>query len=159
MLLNLTHEKEYLFTMILSGQRPLWDAMRAIPEFWQRLPVKYYLVPLTFRETAELIACRLDRAGHEADVEIFTEEALGIIQRFTRGLPRTVVALCDLCLLIGATYQARRIGFKEVSKAMHVMSGKGRDAGPPYQRGEKGAEKRDGDRSFLRGIMRRMKWQ
>ena len=159
MLLNLTHEKEYLFTMVLSGQRPLWDAMRAIPEFWQRLPVKYYLVPLSLRETAELIACRMEKAGHEGDVEIFTDEALEIIQRFTRGLPRTIVALCDLCLLIGAMYQAKRIGFKEVSKAMHVMSGKGHDGSPPYHRVEKGMEKKDADRSFLRSIMRRMKWQ
>jgi len=157
MLLNLTHEKEYLFTMVLSGQKPLWDMMRKIPEFWQRLPVKYYLVPLTLRETTELIACRLDRAGLAGDVEIFTDEALDIIQRFARGLPRTIVALCDLCLLIGATYQARRIGFKEASKAMHVMSGKGRDAGLPYAQTEKGADKPDESRSFLRSIMRRMK--
>ena len=159
MLLNLTHQKEYLFTMVLSGQRPLWEAMRAIPEFWQRLPVKYYLVPLALRETAELIACRMEKAGYEGDAEIFTEEALEIIQRFTRGLPRTVVALSDLCLLIGSTYQAKRIGFKEVSKAMHVMSGKGPDAGPAYREAETGTEKKNGDRSFLGGIMRRMKWQ
>ncbi len=159
MLLNLTHEKEYLFTMVLSGQRPLWEMMRAIPEFWQRLPVKFYLVPLTLRETTELIACRIDRAGHEGDGEMFTDEALEMIQRFSRGLPRTIVALCDLCLLIGATYQAKRIGFKEVSKAMHVMSGKGHDAGPLYKSVEKGAEKEDADRSFLRSIMGRMKRQ
>ena len=155
MLLNLTHEKEYLFTMVLSGQRPLWDTMKAIPEFWQRLPVKSYLVPLALRETAELISCRIYKAGHEGDEEIFTDEALEIIQRFTGGLPRSIVALCDLCLLIGATYQARKIGFKEVSKAMHVMSGKGRDAIPPYR--ERGAETKDAGPSFLRGIMGRMK--
>ena len=45
MLLNLTHEKEYLLTLVLSGQKPLWGAMKDIPEFWQRLPVKYYLCP------------------------------------------------------------------------------------------------------------------
>ncbi len=87
MLLNLTHEKEYLFTMVLSGQKPLWAMMRAIPEFWQRLPVKFYLVPLSLRETTELISCRIEMAGHEGDAEVFTDEALEIIQRFSRGPP------------------------------------------------------------------------
>jgi len=157
MLLNLTHEKEYLFTMILSGQKPLWDTMKGIPEFWQRLPVKYYLVPLDLRETTALIEFRIGRAGYEEDRAIFTEEALDVIQRFAKGLPRTVVALCDLCLLIGAAYQARRIGFKEVSKAMHAMSGKGQDESLPYARVQRETEKKDEDRSFLRSIMKKMK--
>jgi type II secretory pathway predicted ATPase ExeA len=157
MLLNLTHEKEYLFTMILSGQKPLWDTMRGIPEFWQRLPVKYYLSPLSFEETRDLIAYRIGRAGYDEERDIFTMEALEIIHRFARGLPRTIVALCDLCLLIGAAYHARRIGFKEVSKAMHAMSGKDQDESLSYVGGEKGGARRDEDRSLLRSIMDKIK--
>jgi len=125
MLLNLTHEKEYLFTMILSGQKPLWDEMKRVPEFWQRLPVKYYLLPLRLEETRNLVSHRLSKAGADEDREIFTTESFEIIQRFAHGLPRTIVALCDLCLLVGSAYQARRIGYKEVSKAINAMSGKG----------------------------------
>jgi type II secretory pathway predicted ATPase ExeA len=157
MLLNLTYEREYLFTMILSGQKPLWDTMKAIPEFWQRLPVKYYLVPLRLKETTDLIAHRITRAGYEKDGEIFTTEALEMIQRFARGLPRTVVALCNICLLIGAAYRAKRIGFKEVSKAVHVMSGRGEDENLSYAAAKEEAEKKRGDQSLFWRIMNRIK--
>jgi type II secretory pathway predicted ATPase ExeA len=125
MLLNLTHEKEYLLTLVMSGQKPLWSAMKGIPEFWQRLPVKYYLLPLQIEETRNLISHRMNVAGYDEEKELFSSEAIDLIQRFSRGLPRTVVALCDLALLIGASYHARQIGFKEVTKAIHAMSGKG----------------------------------
>jgi general secretion pathway protein A len=125
MLLNLTHDKEYLLTLILSGQKPLWGAMKAVPEFWQRLPVKYYLQPLRLDETKNLVTCRLGKAGFDEDREIFSAEAFEILHRFARGLPRTIVALCDLSLLVGASYHAKQIGFKEISKAIHAMSGKG----------------------------------
>lgn len=125
MLLNLTHEKEYLLTLVLSGQKPLWGAMQGVPEFWQRLPVKYYLSPLRLEETRNLVEHRLNVAGLSEESEIFNGEALDIIHRFSKGLPRTVVALCDLCLLIGSAYHARQIGYKEVTRAINAMSGKG----------------------------------
>jgi general secretion pathway protein A len=124
MLLNLTYDRQYLITVILSGQRPLWDTIKVIPEFWQRLPVKYYLVPLGVDEATALITSRLDKAGLEGDREVFSREAIQIIHRFSQGLPRTMVALADVALLIGYSYHARKIGFKEVSKAIHAMSGK-----------------------------------
>jgi type II secretory pathway predicted ATPase ExeA len=76
-LLNLTHNREYLFTMVLSGQKPLWDEIKSIPEFWQRLPVKHYLMPLKYEETRDLINFRLNKAGLEEEREIFSREALG----------------------------------------------------------------------------------
>ncbi len=150
-LLNLTHNREYLFTMVLSGQKPLWDTIKGIPEFWQRLPVKYYLMPLKYEETRELINFRLKKAGADEEREIFSREALEIIHRFSKGLPRTIVALSDLSLLIGSTYHTKKIGFKEVSKATQAMSGKGERESLPYV-----IEKKD-DPSFLRSIMKKIR--
>jgi type II secretory pathway predicted ATPase ExeA len=124
-LINLTHKSEYLHTFILSGQRILWTTIREMPEFWQRLPVKYYLVPLQMEETKELVRFRLAKAGLEPGREIFTEDALEIVHRYAHGAPRTIIALSDLALLIGYTSRVDRITFKEVSKAMHSMSGRG----------------------------------
>ena len=59
-LINLTHNNEYLHTFILSGQKALWDTLQEMPEFWQRLPVRYYFTPLRFEETRELIRYRLN---------------------------------------------------------------------------------------------------
>ena len=153
-LLNLTYSREYLLTVILCGQRPLWNTVQAIPEFWQRLPVKYYLIPLTFEETRALIECRLSKSGLDDERDIFTTEALEIIYRFSRGLPRTVVALSDLALLVGFSYQAVKIGFKEISKAINAMSGKGDSL--PYVAEKVVAAPTQQD-SFLKGIMKRIR--
>lgn len=156
MLLNLTHDRQYLITVILSGQRPLWDTVKTIPEFWQRLPVKYYLVPLGVDEATALIGSRLDKAGLEGDREIFTQEAIQIIHRFSQGLPRTVVALADVALLIGHSYHARKIGFKEVSKAIHAMSGKDDRGGSLAYVAAPKAVSQQGT-SFFKGFLRRIR--
>ncbi|HAR95341.1 MAG TPA: hypothetical protein DCR97_05185 [Deltaproteobacteria bacterium] len=155
MLLNLTHDRQYLITVILSGQRPLWDTVKLIPEFWQRLPVKYYLVPLGIDEATALISSRLDKAGLEGDQEVFSQEAIQIIHRYSQGLPRTMVALADVALLIGYSYQARKIGFKEVSKAIHAISGKDDRGGAlPYVGGPTGLP--HPETSIFRGFLRRI---
>jgi len=124
-LINLTHNNEHLHTFIFSGQKALWDTLQTIPEFWQRLPVRYYFTPLRFKETRELIRYRLNKAGLDVAREIFTEEALEIIHKHSQGLPRSIIAISDLALLNGFNDRTRKIGFKEVSKAINAMGGKG----------------------------------
>ncbi len=129
-LINLTHNNEYLHTFIISGQKALWNTLQDIPEFWQRLPVRYYFTPLRFEGTRELIRYRLNKAGLDVAREIFSEDAIEMIHKHSGGLPRTIIALSDLALLNGFTDRTRKIGFKEVSKAINAMSGKGENA--PY---------------------------
>ncbi len=124
-LINLTHNNEYLHTFILSGQKALWDTLQEMPEFWQRLPVRYYFTPLRFDETRELIRYRLNKAGLDVAREIFAEDAIEIIHKYSKGLPRTIIAVSDLALLNGYNDKTRKIGFKEVSKAINSMSGRG----------------------------------
>ncbi len=124
-LINLTHNNEYLHTFVLSGQKALWETLQGIPEFWQRLPVRYYFTPLRFEETRELIRYRLNKAGLDVAREIFTDEAIEVIHRQSKGLPRTIIAISDLALLNGFTDKSRKITFKEVSKAIGAMNGKG----------------------------------
>lgn len=124
-LINLTYKNEYLHTFILSGQKPLWDEIKNMPEFWQRLPVRYYFYPLRLEETKELIKFRLLKAGIDNGKEIFTNDAFEIIQRYSKGSPRTIIALADLSLLMGFSDHSRKISFKEMSKAINAMAGKG----------------------------------
>jgi type II secretory pathway predicted ATPase ExeA len=124
-LINLTYNNEYLHTFILSGQKPLWNEVKSIPELWQRLPVRYYLVSLRLEETRELIKYRLAKAGLGADREIFTSDAIEIIQKYSMGSPRTIIALADLALLMGYADRSARISFKELTKAINAMAGKG----------------------------------
>ena len=143
-LINLTHNNEYLHTFILSGQRALWYTVKNMPEFWQRLPVRFYFVPLKLDETKELVQHRLRKAGLEEGREVFSNDALEIVHRYSRGSPRTVMALADLSLLVGFTNQAAKIGFKEVSKAISAMSGQGESL--PYV-GEEGEKEKERERA------------
>jgi hypothetical protein len=117
-----------------------------MPEFWQRLPVRYYFVPLRVEETKELVKYRLKKAGLDEGREVFANDALEIIHRYSMGSPRTIIALSDLSLLIGFTNHARKISFKEVSKAINAMSGKGE--GLPYVAEERQREKEPSLKSF-----------
>jgi hypothetical protein len=72
-----------------------------------------------------MVRYRLRKAGLDEVKDIFADDALEIIHRFSRGSPRTVIALADLSLLVGFTNQSTKITFKEVSKAINTMSGKG----------------------------------
>lgn len=134
-LINLTHNNEYLHTFVLSGQKALWDTIREMPEFWQRLPVRYYFVPLRLDETKELVRFRLKRAGLGDGKEIFSDDALEVIHRNSNGSPRTIIALADLSLLVGSSNQASRITYKEVTRAVAAMAGKGDSL--PYVNEEK----------------------
>jgi type II secretory pathway predicted ATPase ExeA len=124
-LINLTYNNEYLHTFILSGQRQLWNEIKSIPEFWQRLPVRYYFVPLQIKETRDIIKHRLMKAGLKDERELFTDDAIEIIQRYSMGSPRTIIAMSDLSLLIGYTDRSSKISFKEMSKVVNAMSGRG----------------------------------
>jgi type II secretory pathway predicted ATPase ExeA len=140
-LINLTHNGQYLHTFILSGQKALWDTLQEMPEFWQRLPVRYYFTPLRFEETRELVRYRLNKAGLDVAREIFSDEAIEIIHKYAQGLPRTIVAVSDLALLNGYNDKVRKVGFKEVTKAINSMSGRGETM--PYVISEKNGEKKD----------------
>lgn len=134
-LINLTHHGQYLHTFILSGQKALWDTLQEMPEFWQRLPVRYYFTPLRFEETREVIRYRLNKAGLDVARELFTDEAIEIIHKYAQGLPRTIIAVSDLALLTGYNDKTRKVGFKEVTKAINSMSGRGETM--PYVISEK----------------------
>lgn len=140
-LINLTHNNEYLHTFIFSGQKALWDTLQEMPEFWQRLPVRYYFTPLRYEETRELIRHRLNKAGLDVARELFAEDAIEIIHKYAKGLPRTIIAVSDLALLNGYSDKTRKIGFKEVSKAINAMSGRGETI--PYIVTEKKGEPKE----------------
>jgi len=124
-LINLNYDNDYLHTFIFSGQKTLWEEMKRMPEFWQRLPIRYYFVPLRLEETREMIKYRLKMAGLDDKRSIFSDDAFEMIHRYAKGCPRTIIALADLSLLIGYADHARMIGFKEVARALNIMSGGG----------------------------------
>ncbi len=111
--LNFQLNDKFLITLILIGQPELLNKVKAIPQLEQRLGIKYHLVALDEREEEEYIKYRLSIAG--VQTEIFNKEAMEVIYRYSKGLPRKINNICDMCLLIGFGQEAKEIN-KELAE-------------------------------------------
>lgn len=109
--MNFQLDDKFLITLILIGQPELLKKVKAIPQLEQRLGIKYHLVALDENEEEEYIKYRISVAGAQRD--IFTKEAMQVIYRYSRGLPRKINNICDMCLLIGFGQET-----KEISKEL-----------------------------------------
>lgn len=101
LLLNFQLDDKFLLTLILSGQPELNPIIDNIPQFEQRVATRHHLTGLSPEETSEYIQYRLAVAGRED--ELFTPDAVERIYDLTRGTPRKINNICDICLLIGFT--------------------------------------------------------
>lgn len=114
LLLNFQLNDRFLMTLILIGQPELKDQISAIPQFDQRIAVKYHLGPLSLDDTAKYIMFRLKTAGMRRNV--FTKESIIEIHKYTTGVPRKINNICDLALLVGYSSQASVIDSKLIQK-------------------------------------------
>ena len=113
MLSNLETETEKLIQIILMGQPELKKklGLSKLEQLRQRIAVFYHLFPLTSSETKEYVLHRLKIASGR-DVSFFTEEALGLVYRFSKGVPRLINQICDSALLSGYIYEIKLIDKK-----------------------------------------------
>lgn len=99
LLLNIQKEESALFTLILLGQPQIEEKINSVPQFRQRMPIRYKLLPLTEEETMNYVEHRLKIAG--ATRKILTDSAHSEVYAFSKGLPRGINNVCDLALLSG----------------------------------------------------------
>ncbi len=121
-LLNFCVSDAFLLTFILSGQKPLDGAIRAMPEFYQRLPVRFFLRNLDMDDSRELIRFRLQVAGCEQGREIFSEDGYAGIFNHSKGCPRVICSVADLSLVIAHSRFADKVDFVSVSQATSDMN-------------------------------------
>jgi general secretion pathway protein A len=115
LLLNFQLNDRFLMTLVLIGQPDLKERVTRIPQLAQRIPIRYHLAPFTENEMEQYVLFRLKAAG--CDHELFTKEALRLAFDPTRGIPRRINSLCDLCLLIGRMDNSRVIDAAIVQRA------------------------------------------
>jgi general secretion pathway protein A len=120
LLLNYQFNDRFLLNLLLIGQPELRGIIKRIEQLDSRIAIRYHLSPLAPEEMAQYINFRLSRAG--AGREIFTADALEEIHRQTRGVPRRVNNLCDMCLLIGFGMHAEKIDSAVVRAAVDDTS-------------------------------------
>lgn len=121
-LLNYSLSSKFLLTIILCGQKGLEALIRSIPEFWQRLPVRFYLGNLNRNDTEGLIKYRLKQAGYEGE-DIFTEDGIDAVFQYSKGIPRVICSLSDIALLIAYSGNLRQVDFVAVHDACMDMEG------------------------------------
>lgn len=101
MLSNINTDKDELLQLVLVGQ-PQLRALLTRPElvqFSQRISADFHLEALNPEETRHYIQHRLEIAG--AAWRILSPGACRLVHKATRGVPRLVNILCDLCLVYG----------------------------------------------------------
>ncbi len=116
-LLNYTVGETFLLTFIFSGQSELETTMKSLPEFYQRLPVRYFLHSMDLADTGRMLEYRIKVAGYTGPV-LFTESAVKEIYRYSQGIPRVICSVADLALVVGHSRGVRRISDREVLMAI-----------------------------------------
>jgi general secretion pathway protein A len=119
LLLNHHPNGEFLMTLVLVGQTELKETLDPIPQMTQRISLKCLLSQLGPDEARLYIAHRLKTAG--GNISIFEERAVSEIATLSKGNPREINAICDMCLLTTSL-----AGKKQVTQADVVDAAKER---------------------------------
>ena len=120
MLLNFQLNDRFLLTLILMAQPEINEIIGRIKQLEQRIAIRYSLSPLEQTETGPYITYRLQKAG--AKRALFSEEALQIVWQLTRGVPRRINTLCDLCLLEGYASHTQTLDHDLVKRVAERIS-------------------------------------
>ena len=129
-----------MLQILLAGQ-PELRARLELPELRalkQRIAFRCSIRPLTPDEVRAYVRFRLRVAGGR-DLDLFTDQALARIAKYSDGIPRVVNALADHALLIGYAEQRRRLNRDTVDEAIGYLED---GAPPPHRRTRNGASRR-----------------
>lgn len=109
LLTNLETSSEKLLQIVLSGQPELEEKLRhpSVRQLRQRVALWCRTQPLTEAQTHAYVAERLRIAG--ATWTLFTPDALDLIHRYSKGIPRLINLLCEHALIVGYVEQIPQI--------------------------------------------------
>lgn len=125
MLSNINSDQDLVLQVILIGQKELREKLQQpeLHQFAQRIAIHYHLSGLSEDQTISYIRHRLSHAG--ADREIFDDDACRLVFASSKGIPRLINRLCDICLVFGFAENARHIGPELVTAAELESQGDG----------------------------------
>src|SRR5271168_3805623 len=109
LLTNLETSSEKLLQIVLSGQPELDEKLRhpSVRQLRQRVSLWCRTQALTERQTHAYVAERLRIAG--ATRPLFSNEALDLVHRYSRGIPRIINLVCEHALIVGYVEQIQQI--------------------------------------------------
>lgn len=120
---NLETSDAKLLQIVLVGQLNLLDVLAGadMRQLDQRISMKALLKPLTRPDMDAYIDHRLGVARGSSSVA-FDVQALDVIHRKSRGVPRVINLLCDRALMLGAEAGANAISAELVVRAAAMLS-------------------------------------
>jgi general secretion pathway protein A len=119
LLSNLETDTEKLIQIVLIGQPELSKvlAKEGLRQLRQRITIQWELLPLNLEETRGYIQHRLNIALGKGKVR-FSRQAVEMVYRFSRGIPRMINVVADRTLLIAFTQSTKKITPKIVKLAV-----------------------------------------
>ncbi len=117
LLLNVETPREKLLAIIMAGQPELAEMMgrQELRQLKQRVSCACSLKPLSAEEVREYMFHRLLRAGSQQN--LFPDDVIELIFRYSQGIPRLVNSLSDSCLQLGFALQAPKVTTAMVEEA------------------------------------------
>lgn len=92
--LNYETNEYKLLQLVIVAQMELLPRIKKIKNFYDRIGLKYIINPLDEEETKEMVLFRLNQAGLENPKELFSENSLKLIYRYSQGYPRKTAMIC-----------------------------------------------------------------
>ncbi len=122
LLSNLETDQHKLMQIVLAGQPELSErlARPELRQLRQRIIVRCSLSPLSEEDTAQYIAHRLRVAGPDSEVG-FDREAVELVYKRAKGIPRIINGMCDRAMLAGYVARKQTIGAAEVLRGLEDM--------------------------------------
>ena len=119
-LLNFKMDAQSPMALILVGQSELWDRLRlqSYAAIRQRIDIQFKLVHYDRAQVGQYVESHLKYAG--VSHQIFSDNALDEIHRFSGGSARLINKVCTHCLLYGSQNRHRIIDDHMVK---HVIQG------------------------------------
>jgi general secretion pathway protein A len=126
LLSNLETTTSKLLQIILVGQPELGDMLDSheLRQLGQRITLSCYLTPLSYKETREYVAHRIQVASQKPEVS-FTRGALRAIYRYSGGIPRLINISCDRALLTAYGLNRKKISGPIARASIRELAARG----------------------------------
>jgi len=111
LLTNLETSQQKLLQIILAGQPELDQKLDSheLRQLKQRIALRCHLDPLNAMETREYMRRRLQIAGANGAVQVFSGPAIEAVFSHSHGIPRLINTICENALLAGYAKHAPTI--------------------------------------------------
>jgi general secretion pathway protein A len=123
MLSNFETTSEKLIQIVLAGQTQLADKLASpgLVQLRQRISIIGRLAPFDREEAERYINHRLEVAGFDSPLPLFTRAALRVITEASGGIPRNINNLCFNALALGCANQQRTIPSETIREVCHDL--------------------------------------